>query len=169
MRSYYCCCCISEPLILSHCVRIKLGHRFYALFKKVCSDRDNMVPWTLVHVALSWKTSTSACVDSTWMLGYLLYSILYVKLVSLKTTWPISDKFVNGSHKFQEAGGIHVMFDLRLLKILSFRSWRHPYGPHSPPPNIFHGVSKNPFWFSPWGVWEETWWLTIEGMMLSIW
>ena len=40
IRSYYHCCCINEPVIFSHCVHLKLRHRFYALLK-VCSDRDD--------------------------------------------------------------------------------------------------------------------------------
>ena len=36
-------CCINEPVIFSHCVHLKLGHRFHALLK-VCSDRDDIVP-----------------------------------------------------------------------------------------------------------------------------
>ena len=43
IRSYYCCCCINEPVIFSHCVHLKLGHRFHALLK-ACSDRDDIVP-----------------------------------------------------------------------------------------------------------------------------
>ena len=42
-RSYYRCCCINGPVIISHCVHLKLGHRFHALLK-VCSDRDDTVP-----------------------------------------------------------------------------------------------------------------------------
>ena len=42
IRSYYRCCCINEPVIFSHCVHLKLGHRFHALLK-VCSDRDDIV------------------------------------------------------------------------------------------------------------------------------
>ena len=49
MRSYYCCCCccINEPVIFSHCVHLKIGHRFHALLK-VCSDRDDIVPLTQI-------------------------------------------------------------------------------------------------------------------------
>ena len=36
---YYRCCCINEPVIFSHRVHLKLGHRFHALLK-VPSDRD---------------------------------------------------------------------------------------------------------------------------------
>ena len=46
IRSYYCCCCCcctNEPVIFSHCVHLKLGHRFRALLK-VCSDRDDTAP-----------------------------------------------------------------------------------------------------------------------------
>ena len=43
IRSYYRCCCINEPVIFSHCVHFKLGHRFHALMR-VCSDRDDTVP-----------------------------------------------------------------------------------------------------------------------------
>ena len=39
MRLYYHCCCIQEPVIFSHCVNLKLGHRFHVLLK-VCSDSD---------------------------------------------------------------------------------------------------------------------------------
>ena len=46
VRSCYHCCCIHEPVIFSHCVHLKLGHRFHALLK-VCSDRDDIVPWTV--------------------------------------------------------------------------------------------------------------------------
>ena len=42
IRSYYHCCCINEPVIFSHSVDHKLGHRFHALLK-VCSDRDDTV------------------------------------------------------------------------------------------------------------------------------
>ena len=34
--SCYRCCCVNEPVIFSHCVHLKLGHRFHALLK-VCS------------------------------------------------------------------------------------------------------------------------------------
>ena len=34
------CCCINKPVIFSHCVHLKLGHRFHVLLK-VCSDRDD--------------------------------------------------------------------------------------------------------------------------------
>ena len=43
ITSYYRCCCINEPVIFSHCVHLKLGHRFHALLK-VCSDRGNTAP-----------------------------------------------------------------------------------------------------------------------------
>ena len=43
IRSCYRCCCINEPVIFSHCVHLKLGHRFHALLK-VCSDHDDIVP-----------------------------------------------------------------------------------------------------------------------------
>ena len=43
IRSYYHCCCINEPVIISHCAHLKLGHRFHAP-SKVCSDRDDVVP-----------------------------------------------------------------------------------------------------------------------------
>ena len=43
IRSYYRCCRINEPVIFSHCVHLKLGHRFHDLLK-VCSDRDDIVP-----------------------------------------------------------------------------------------------------------------------------
>ena len=45
IRSYYRCCYIhvNEPVILSHCVHLKLWHRFHALLN-VCSDRDNTIP-----------------------------------------------------------------------------------------------------------------------------
>ena len=43
MRSYYSCCCINEAVMVSHCVHLKLGHRFHALLK-VCSDHDDIVP-----------------------------------------------------------------------------------------------------------------------------
>ena len=33
----------NEPVISSHCVNLKLGHRFHALLK-VCADRDNTPP-----------------------------------------------------------------------------------------------------------------------------
>ena len=42
IRSYYRCCCINEPVYFSHCVHLKLGHRFHALLK-VYSDRDDTV------------------------------------------------------------------------------------------------------------------------------
>ena len=46
IRSYYYrCCCRNDPVFSSHCVHLKLGHRFYALLK-VCSDRDDTVPLT---------------------------------------------------------------------------------------------------------------------------
>ena len=41
----YRCCCITEPVILSHCAHLKLWHRFHALLK-VCSDCDDIVPLT---------------------------------------------------------------------------------------------------------------------------
>ena len=43
IRSHYRCCCINQPVIFSHCVHRKLGHRFHAQLK-VCSDRDDVVP-----------------------------------------------------------------------------------------------------------------------------
>ena len=51
IRSYYRCCCINEPF--SHCVHLKLGHRFHALLK-VCSDRDNTVPLSTPNLD-SWS------------------------------------------------------------------------------------------------------------------
>ena len=41
IRSYYRCCCMNEPVVFSHCVHLKLEHRFHALLK-VCSDRDDI-------------------------------------------------------------------------------------------------------------------------------
>ena len=41
IRSFYCCCCINEPVIFS--VHHKLGQRFHALLK-VCPDCDDTVP-----------------------------------------------------------------------------------------------------------------------------
>ena len=35
IRSYYCCCCINKPVIFSHCVHLKLWHRFHALFESL--------------------------------------------------------------------------------------------------------------------------------------
>ena len=52
IRSYYRCCCINEPVIPSHRVHLKLGHRFNALLK-VCSDRDDAVPLN------SWGSNNS--------------------------------------------------------------------------------------------------------------
>ena len=43
IRAYYRCCCINEPVVFSHCVQLKRGHRFHALLK-VCSDRDDIAP-----------------------------------------------------------------------------------------------------------------------------
>ena len=45
IRLYYRCCCmhVNEPVIFSHCVHLKLGHRFHALLK-VCTVRDDIVP-----------------------------------------------------------------------------------------------------------------------------
>ena len=54
IRSYYHCRCINEPVIVGHCVRLKLGHRFHALLK-VCSDRDDGVP---LNALISAKTQT---------------------------------------------------------------------------------------------------------------
>ena len=36
----------NEPVVFSHCVHLKLGHRFHALLK-VCSDRDDIAPFKL--------------------------------------------------------------------------------------------------------------------------
>ena len=36
-----CCYYITEPVISSYCVHLKLGHRFHALLN-VCSDRDDI-------------------------------------------------------------------------------------------------------------------------------
>ena len=47
IRSYYSCCSINEPGIFSHCVHLKLGHRFHALLK-VFSDRDDIVPLNFI-------------------------------------------------------------------------------------------------------------------------
>ena len=52
IRSYYRCCCINQPVIFSHCVHFKLGHRFHALLK-VCSDRDDIAPLTLLEQLLT--------------------------------------------------------------------------------------------------------------------
>ena len=49
ISSYYCCCCINEPVFFSRCVHLKLGHRFHALLK-VCSDRDDTVPLTILII-----------------------------------------------------------------------------------------------------------------------
>ena len=38
------CCSTNEPVIYSHYVHLKLGHRFHALLK-VCSRHDNIVPF----------------------------------------------------------------------------------------------------------------------------
>ena len=43
IRSYFRCGCINEPVIFSHRVNLKLGHRFHALLK-VCAGRDYIVP-----------------------------------------------------------------------------------------------------------------------------
>ena len=43
-RSYYRCFCINEPIIFSHCVHLKLGHRFHALLK----GRRYAMKWILV-------------------------------------------------------------------------------------------------------------------------
>ena len=57
IRSYCCCCCLNEPVIFSHCVHLKLGHRFHALLK-VCSDRNDTVPYcSLEH----WGTTYKCC------------------------------------------------------------------------------------------------------------
>ena len=40
IRSNYRCCCMNEPVIFSHCVHLKRGHRFHNLLK-VDSDRDD--------------------------------------------------------------------------------------------------------------------------------
>ena len=46
VRSHNRCCCINEPVIFSHHVHLKRGHRFHALLK-VCSDRDDIVHFKL--------------------------------------------------------------------------------------------------------------------------
>ena len=46
IRSYYRCYWINEPVISSHCVYLKLGHRFHALLKD-CSDLDDVQHWWL--------------------------------------------------------------------------------------------------------------------------
>ena len=51
IRSYYRCCCINEPVIFSHCVHLKLGHRFHALLE-ACFDCNDIVPLTLTPDAL---------------------------------------------------------------------------------------------------------------------
>ena len=43
IMSYYRSCCINKPVAFSHCVHLKLVHRFHAL-SKVCSDRDDIAP-----------------------------------------------------------------------------------------------------------------------------
>ena len=40
IRSYYRCCCVNEPVIFSHFVKLKRGHWFHAL-SNVCSDHDD--------------------------------------------------------------------------------------------------------------------------------
>ena len=52
IRSYYRCCCMNTPVIFSHCVHLKLGHRFHALLK-VCSDCDDTVLLKTYLIALS--------------------------------------------------------------------------------------------------------------------
>ena len=48
------CCCINEPVIFSHCVHLKWGHRFHALWE-VCSDRvdrgcvGQCIFWSITH------------------------------------------------------------------------------------------------------------------------
>ena len=43
IRSYYLSCSVNKPVFFSHCVHLKLGHRFHALLK-VCFDHDDSVP-----------------------------------------------------------------------------------------------------------------------------
>ena len=44
-------CCINEPVLFSHCVHLKLGHRFHALLN-VRSDRDDNVPLIVLYLYL---------------------------------------------------------------------------------------------------------------------
>ena len=53
--------CINEPVILSHCVHLKLGHRFHALLK-VYFDRDNTVPLWVCNTELAVAASDSFCI-----------------------------------------------------------------------------------------------------------
>ena len=71
IRWYYRCCCINEPVIFSHCVHLKLGHRFHALLK-VCSDRDDIVP--LKVLAALKKLAFSTMVTRSYDLPRKLWS-----------------------------------------------------------------------------------------------
>ena len=66
IRSYYRCCCINEPVIFSHCVHPKLGHRFYALLE-VCSDCDDIVPINLIKVPFNPLS------DSQYLQSFLMH------------------------------------------------------------------------------------------------
>ena len=44
--------CINVPVIFSHCVNLRLGHRFHAP-SKVCCDGDDTAPLNHQHVKVS--------------------------------------------------------------------------------------------------------------------
>ena len=78
IRSYYRCCCINEPVILSHCVHLKPGHWFHALLK-VCCDRDDIVPLRT---------------EQNNLIGLHSFRFLYIYLDLIKYEW----NYTNGVH-----------------------------------------------------------------------
>ena len=85
IMSCYSCCCINEPVIFSHRVHLKLGHRFHALLT-VNSDRDNTVPLS----ALSpWLLVTNVWTPAT---SIITVQIIHLYIVPIATTVLIISK-----------------------------------------------------------------------------
>ena len=60
------CCCTNEPVIFSHSVHLKRGHRFHTLLK-VCSDRDDAVPLEVTQ-SLMWFSGRCSKVQNALMI-----------------------------------------------------------------------------------------------------
>ena len=71
--SFYLCTVLiiphDEPVILNHCVNLKLGHRFHALLK-VCFDRDDTVPLifnVIVHPFIGCQLKLTAMTTTMYV------------------------------------------------------------------------------------------------------
>ena len=84
IRSYYCWCCINEPVIINHCVHLKLGHRFHALLKD-CFDRDDIVPlkatFNMVNVGKTDSMSMLTVFESRYTQGEGATLVMLAKLL----------------------------------------------------------------------------------------